>query len=254
MAKKKQEEARPALNAWMVSAIIFAALLFLSLVWNGVLTVMILQGGVATAGTGAAAPSPAPTAPQPDAPGQAPGPEGTAEVSIDDRPFKGDVNAPVTVIEFSDFECGFCQRFYQDTLPDIQANHIDTGDVLFVYRHFQLFGDRSLPPMVASECAFQIGGNDAFWPVHDAIFETPSPRSNDQLRGFAEAAGLDMAAWDSCFANGQGSSEVLAIIDQDVSEGRAAGVSGTPTVFVQGNRIVGAQPYSVFQQAIEAEI
>ena len=252
MAKKKKQEERPALNAWMVTTIIFAALLFLSLVWNGVLTVMILQGGVAPADTGTTAPSPAPTAPGNG--GAAPGQGDTAEVSIEGRPMKGDANAPVTIVEFGDFECGFCQRFYQDTLPDIQSNHIDTGEVLFVWRHFQLFGDRSIPPMVAAECAFQIGGNDAFWTVHDSIFDTPSPRSNDQLRGFAQGAGIDMAEWDACFNNGQGTQEILDIIQQDVADARAAGVSGTPTNIVNGNVIVGAQPYSVFQQAIQAEI
>lgn len=250
MAKKKTtKQSRPAMNAWMVSTILFAALLFLSLVLHGVTIMMILQGGVALGDTTQTAPSPAPTAP-----GAQPGQGETAEVSIEGRPMKGDVNAPVTLVEFSDFECSFCQRLYRDTLPQIESNYVDTGDVLFVYRHFQLFGDRSIPAMVAAECAFQIGGNEAFWPVHDAIFEAPSPRSNDQFRGFVEATGIDMAAWDTCFNNAQGTAEVRAIIQNDVDDGRAAGVSGTPTLFVNGNRIVGAQPFSAFQAAIEAEI
>ena len=249
MTTKKQASQQP--SVWMWSTIVLAVLLFLSLVATIMLTMVVFAGGLATGGTGTvAAPTPPPTAP---APGAAPTGE-PVEVSIEGRPMKGDANAPVTIVEFSDFECGFCQRLYQDTLPQVQSNFIDTGDARFVYRHFQLFGDRSLPAMVASECAFQIGGNDGFWPVHDAIFDTPSPRSNDQFRGFAQNAGLDMAAWDACFANGQGSAEVRAIIEADVAEGRAAGVSGTPTVFVNGNRIVGAQPFSVFQAAIQAEI
>lgn len=249
MTTKKTKESS-SLNAWMVSTIIFAALLFLSLVWNGVLTVMIMQGGIAAVPGAAPVPTPSPT----PNPGAAPAPGQPVEVGIEGRPVKGDANAPVTIVEFSDFECSFCQRFYRDTIPSIESTYVDSGDAKFVYRHFQLFGDRSLPPMVAAECAFQVGGNEAFWPVHDAIFENPQARSADALRGFAEDAGVDLSAWDSCFANGQGSAEVRAIIETDVAEGRTAGVSGTPTLFVNGNRIVGAQPFSVFQAAIDAEI
>lgn len=229
-------------NPWIAWTIVLAVLLVISMMINTATIVLLMT----QEGSSAAAPSQAPSA----APQAAPEPE-FVDVSEDDDPVLGDPNAPITIIEFSDFECPFCARFYSDAYTQIKENYVDSGDVRIVYRDFPLgFHQRAIPAAIAAECAQEISGDEAFFDFHDRIFENQNDLSDANLRSHAVAIGLDVAAWDECFADADGS--MAAEVDADFQDGQAAGVSGTPTVFINGKKIVGAQPYSVFEAEIEA--
>lgn len=191
------------------------------------------DGGVAKA-----APAPTPT------PGQAI----NMEALIDDDAFKGDPDAPITIVEFSDFQCPFCSRFYENTLPELKKEYIDTGKVKIVYRDFPLsFHPEAQGGAEAAECANDQG---KFWEMHDKIFENQAIMGTSSYKAWAEELGLDTEQFNSCLDNGDKTAEVRA----DFAAGQAAGVSGTPTFFINGQKIVGAQPFSVFKQAIDAEL
>src|SRR3989338_9271798 len=167
------------------------------------------------------------------------------EVSEDDDDFIGDKNAPITMIEFSDFQCPYCERFFVDTMPSIVENYVNTGKVKLIYRDYPLdFHAGALPAAEAAECA---GEQDAFFVMHDRIFQAQSVWSalTDPLPSFKQYAadlGLNTARFDTRLDEHQMQDEVNA----DVQDGIAAGVFGTPTFFLNGQKIVGAQPYAVF--------
>jgi protein-disulfide isomerase len=170
------------------------------------------------------------------------------DVKEGDSPSIGDKNAPVTIIEFSDFECPFCERFYTQSYKQIKANYVDTGKVRIVFKHFPLpFHANAQKAAEASECAREQG---KFWEMHDKLFENQNAISISSLKGYAADLGLDTSKFNSCLDSGKYASRV----QKDASDGSAAGVSGTPSFFINGKSVVGAQPYSVFQQAIEAEL
>ncbi len=202
----------------------------------------------------------APTAVQPAAPDSiaavpaAPTPS-YPPPTVDDDPVLGDPDAPVTLIEFSDFQCPFCRRFYETTLPQIKENYVATGKVKLVFRDFPLpFHPMAIPAAQSANCA---GEQNKYWEMHDQIFDqqagesgTVSFTEEDLITWAAGVADLDQAAWQTCFESDKYTTE----INNDLADGSAAGVSGTPTVFVNGTPIVGAQPYAAFVQAIEAEL
>lgn len=245
MAKKKDEKATS--NPWVVASIVLGVLLFVSLMGNAVFGTLLF---VSTSGDSQAAPSPSPSAgdQQPSA-----APSGPVEVSADDDPVMGDADAPVTLIEFSDYECPFCGRFFSDTLPQIKSEYIDTGKAKLVYRDFPLsFHPRAMPAAIAAECVDELADDETYFEYHDLVFENQDSLSDSDLRGYAQSVGVDLGAWDSCFADEDGSME--AEVKQDLKDGQAAGVSGTPTVFVNGKKIVGAQPFSAFKSEIDAAL
>ena len=170
------------------------------------------------------------------------------EVSIDDDAIKGDKNAPVTIVEFSDYECPFCVRFYSQTLNQIDEQYIKTGKVRLVYRDYPLSIHANAPKAgEAAECA---GEQDKYYEMHDLLFENGVSGGVDSYKTFAGQIGLDQAKFDECLDSGAMASEV----QKDFADGSAYGVQGTPAFFVNGKLISGAQPFPVFQQAIEAEL
>ncbi len=167
------------------------------------------------------------------------------KVLEDDDPAKGDKNAPVTIVEFSDFECPFCGRFFQQTLPQINENYIKTGKVKLVYRDFPLsFHQNAQKAAEAAECADEQG---RFWEMHDKLFIDGVQGGVASFKQFASALGLNTAKFNECLDSGKMASEV----QKDMAEGAQYGVTGTPGFFVNGQLISGAQPYQVFAQAIE---
>lgn len=172
----------------------------------------------------------------------------TADVSADDDAVLGDPNAPVTIIEFSDYQCPFCQRFWSESLPLIKKNYIETGKAKLVYRDFPLgFHQYAQKAAEAAECA---GDQGKYWEMHDTLFANINSLTINDLKGYAADLGLNTADFNKCLDTGKYTSEVQA----DLADGSAAGVSGTPSFFINGVQIVGAQPYSAFQQAIEAAL
>ncbi len=196
-------------------------------------------------------------APQP-AQASAPSKPQLIRVSLDDDPVKGDPDAPVTIIEFSDFQCPFCARFFQQTLPLIEKNYIETGKVKLVYRDLPLASihPNAIPSHIAAECADDQG---KFWEYHDILFENQSQWNRlglDDLRNiflqYADDLELDAVSYDSCLD----SSDIVNEINDDLVDARALGATGTPTFFIGTEKdgfvkISGAQPYSSFQSSIE---
>ncbi len=180
---------------------------------------------------------------------QVPGNVVKAEVSADDDAVLGDKNAPVEIIEFSDYQCPFCARFWSDTLPSIKSEYIDAGKVKLVYRDFPLesIHPMALPAAVAAECVREKGGDSAYFEYHDKIFANQQALNSANLKAWAKELGHNI---DSCLDSNKFANEVR----KDTSDGSASGVQGTPAFFINGQLVSGAQPFSVFQQIIEAEL
>ncbi len=173
-------------------------------------------------------------------------PEQPSEVKVSEGSHvKGSADAPVTIVEFSDFQCPYCGRFYTQTLPQIEENYIKTGKVKFAYRHFPLsFHQYAQKSAEASECADEQG---KFWEYHNKVYENQQTLSLESLKQFAKDLSLDTGKFDECLDSGKMESKVK----KDFAEGQAAGVQGTPAFFINGVSLVGAQPYSAFEQVIE---
>ena len=198
--------------------------------------------GVANEAAGAA-PSPA-AAPTPSAPAVV----ANVEELPDDDSVKGDADAPVTIVEFSDYECPFCGKFYTQTYPQLVQKYIDTGKVKLVFRDFPLsFHPNAQKAAEAAECA---GEQGKYYEMHDKIFDNQQALSVTGYKQWASEIGLDTAKFNSCLDSGQMASEV----QKDFQDGQAAGVRGTPAFLVNGKLISGAQPFQVFEQVIEAEL
>ena len=170
------------------------------------------------------------------------------DVSIDDDAILGDKNAPITIIESSDFECPFCERFYSQTLPLIKKNYIDTGKAKLVYRDFPLsFHPNAQKAAEAAECA---GEQGKYYEMHDLLFEKGVSGGINAFKQYAKDLGLNITKFNECLNSGKYADEV----QKDFQDGQSYGVSGTPTFFINGIKVVGAQPYSVFEQIIEQEL
>lgn len=174
-------------------------------------------------------------------------------VSEDDDAFLGDPDAPVVIVEFSDFQCPYCASFKDETLPLLIENYIDNGLVKLVYRDFPIPKHANATvAAVAAECVGEAGGNEAYFAMHDKIFDTMeewyySETVGEYFIGYATEMGYDIA---TCLED----PEMLAEVEADYVAGRSYGVGGTPTFFINGKKLVGAYPYDVFVQLIEAEL
>lgn len=161
---------------------------------------------------------------------------------------KGDPNAPVTIIEFSDFECPYCEQFYSQTLPQIQEQYIDTGKVKFVYRDLPLsFHPNAQKAAEAAECA---GEQGKYFDMHDILFENQQALSTANYKQWAGDLGLDQASFDTCLDSGQMAAEVQA----DMAVAAQYGISGTPGFVVNGIVLAGALPFQNFKEVIDAEL
>ncbi len=196
-----------------------------------------------------------------------------------DDPFKGDKDAKVTIVEFSDFQCPFCERFFTQTLSSIEENYVDTGKVKFVFKDFPLgFHQNAQKAAEATECADEQG---KFWEMHDKIFENQQSLGVDNYKQWAKDLGLDTDNFDKCLDDGITASE----ISDDMSDGQKTGISGTPGFLIitdkknadvdllkemsdgrslvygestDGKKVVfrisGAHPFERFKAVIDAEL
>ncbi len=198
----------------------------------------VMSGGAVAVGDAPSAPPSAPSEPR----------VADFKVLEDDDPVKGDKNAPVTIVEFSDYECPFCARFYSQTLPQIEEKYIKTGKVKLIYRDFPLsFHQLAQKAGEAAECA---GEQGKYFEMHDKLFENGVTGGVAGYKQFAAQMGLDQAKFDTCLDTGAQAAEVK----KDMADGAQYGVTGTPGFFVNGRLISGAQPFPVFEQAIEAAL
>jgi protein-disulfide isomerase len=169
------------------------------------------------------------------------------DIPADDDPVRGSQNAPITIIEFSDYECPFCRRWHQEVLPQIQAKYGD--QVRHVYRDFPLYSihPNAGPAAEAANCA---GEQDAYWDFSDLLFSGAQPLERSGYEAFAQELELDLAAFTQCLDDGRHKAEV----DADFAYASELGVRSTPTFFINGLAVVGAQPFEVFEQIIDMEL
>jgi protein-disulfide isomerase len=169
--------------------------------------------------------------------------------SMGTEPMIGSSSAPVWIVEFSDFQCGYCRKFWQDTLPKLKDAHISKGVVRFTYRHFAVLGKPSEQAALAAECA---AAQKKFWPYHDKLFSNlGSALFNDaNLKRFAREVGLNGDQFNSCLAAGAHREK----IERETATAMYLGGRGTPLFFINQRILPGAQPYIVFQKVIEDEL
>jgi len=175
-------------------------------------------------------------------------PTGPVDVSVDDDPAKGDENAPVTIIEFTDYQCPFCKKFATETLPQIMKNYVDTGKVRYVLRDFPLGNHPDAGPAAnAAECVRAQGGDDMYFDYHDTLFVNQNALGVDKLKEYAAGLNIDQGQLASCIDNNEYVDEIKA----DFDAGGSYGVRGTPAFYINGNLVAGAQPYENFVRIID---
>jgi len=182
-------------------------------------------------------------------------------VSIDDDPIKGSNDAPITIVEFSDFQCPFCSRFHIQTFPLILKEYVDTGKVKFVYRDFPIQSSHpnAMPAAAASECAHE---QNNYWEYHNALFERQTIWNNLEIsdsintfKKFAIELGLNEDQFNSCLDSGK----YIEEINKDLKDGTNYGITGTPG-FLIGNekngfvKLTGAQPFEAFKKIIDSQL
>lgn len=171
---------------------------------------------------------------------------------------RGNPNAPIMIIEYSDYDCPFCKNFHE-TMNQVMTNYGSDGKVAWVYRHFPLEQLHPSAPLIAqaSECVAELGGNDPFWKFTDLIFGergTNEPTNTSRLTEFAVTSGVGGNAFDACMEDGRSK----AAVEEDFADGINAGAKGTPYTLVlvggQQGVINGAQPYAYVSKVLDTLI
>jgi protein-disulfide isomerase len=165
--------------------------------------------------------------------------------SLEKGPALGSPSAPVTIVEFSDFRCSFCKKFWADTLPKLKTAYLEQGTAQFVFRHFAILGKQSEQAALASECAAEQG---KFWQYHDKLFANQAALgfTESKLKGYAGELRLQQAKFNGCLMTGKYNSKV----EQETVTAAYLGGRGTPMFLVNDWLLVGAQPFETFQKVI----
>lgn len=186
-------------------------------------------------------------------PSTIPTPAGPVNVSVGNFPVLGNANAKVTVIEFADFRCPFCEEWFQNVEPNLMNDYVNTGKVKFAWRNYAFLGPASTLAANAGECANEQG---QFWAFHDYMYKHQPDETDTSMYTVANLSqiagnlGMDQSQFQSCLSANKYNSDVT----KDINDGQAAGVSGTPTTFINGVAIVGAVPYSQIKAAIDNDL
>lgn len=168
-------------------------------------------------------------------------------VTIGTNPIKGVASAPVLIVEFSDFQCPFTKRFYQQTFPQIEKEYISTGKVKFAYRDFTLnFHQFAKPAAILARCA---GKQGKYWQMFDKLLMGDS-LNNEILKKYTRELNLNLNLSEKC----QNMPEINEAVDRDTQDADKLGVEGTPSFFINGRFVSGAQPYELFKKIIEEEL
>jgi protein-disulfide isomerase len=179
-------------------------------------------------------------------------------VSIGESPVKGDPKAPVTIIEYSDYQCPFCARNYRDVMPILQEEYIDTGKVKFVMREYPLatIHGNAQNAAMAALCA---GDQGKYWDMHNVMFENQNQLDVDSLKGFAGTLGLDTSAFNECLD----SKAKNKVVQADMASAAKLGMRGTPGFFIGRTDpddpdkvkltvyLKGAQPINKFREPVD---
>ncbi len=169
----------------------------------------------------------------------------------------GSKDAAITMIEFGDYQCFYCNKFYHTTETEIVKNYVDTGKVKMIFKDFTIIGQDSVIAANAAHCAQEQG---KFWEYHDALYdnwagENTGWASSKNLLGFAKQAGLNEEQFNECMTK----TKYANIVQGSVSNARDLGLSGTPDFFIIGpdnsiTKVVGAQPYDVFDEIFKSKL
>ena len=172
-------------------------------------------------------------------------------------PILGSADATITLIEFGDYQCFYCNRFFHATEPDIMKNYIETGKVKMIFKDFTIIGQDSINAAHAAHCAQKVG---KFWEFHDILYnnwagENTGWASPKNITGFAKQIGLDEEGFKSCMSEAR----YLSVIKGSYSDGQTLGVTGTPGFFIIGpdnsvTKLSGAQQYEVFEEIFKSKL
>ena len=168
-------------------------------------------------------------------------------IDIEGRPYLGPTDAPVTIVEFTDYECPFCRRHFQDTMPQLLREY--EGSIKYVILNFPIsrIHPYAQKAAEAAECAYD---QNKFWEYHDVLFQNQRGLDSKSLKIHAEDVGLDTDVFGNCLDSGAKAQLVL----DNLQDGEGYGVSATPTFFINGQRLIGARPFSSFQVLIDAAL
>ena len=172
-------------------------------------------------------------------------------------PILGDPNAPITLVEFGDYQCHFCNVHFHNTEHDLLVNYIQTGKVKMIFKDFTIIGPDSINAAHGAHCA---NDQNKFWEYHDILYNNWTGENNgwaasNNLLKFAQEVDLDVDQWSECMINAKYSQ----IITDSSNDARDLGITGTPAFFVIGpdnaiTKISGAQPYENFEQIFNSEL
>lgn len=216
---------------------------------GGVVLVMLLAAGVAYFALGAASPAGSGSASS-DTGSSAASQASTADsASALGPPTLGDEDAPVTMVEYSDFQCPYCGQFAREVAPELVKEYVRDGTLKMEWRDFPYLGQESVNAALAAREAQEQG---KFWEYHDVLYENQDSVnsgafSDENLKSLAEEAGVDPQKLEESLA----SSEHEPAVARDFEKGQQMGITGTPTFFINGQTIVGAQPKEEFERVIE---
>jgi len=199
-----------------------------------------------------------PAAPSAPAQAQAPAPQAVTVVSIDGGAVKGEQNAKLTLVEFTDYQCPFCSRHYRETMPKIVDEYVKTGKVRYVLREFPLESIHR-QAVKAAEAANCSGEQGKYWEMHNLLFSNQKAMTIKDFVDHAQGLGLDNAKFLKCVDSGK----YTAKVRKDIGDAQKYGATGTPTFFLGHTdpkstdvktvkKLVGAQPYGAFKDAIDS--
>lgn len=169
---------------------------------------------------------------------------------------KGRADAPLVILEFSDFECPFCGRFSRGVYNQIQREYVDTGKVRYVFRHLPIerMHPKAMKAAEAAQCALAQG---RFWEMHDRLFANQKALAPPNLIAYAQVLGLNLTTFEQCLGG-----RATVRVKQDLAEGLRAGITGTPAFFIgtvtkQGKlkvlqKLIGAKPYATFKATLDS--
>jgi protein-disulfide isomerase len=164
----------------------------------------------------------------------------------------GEANAPVTVVEYADYQCPYCKVFAQGAQQQLIQNYVDTGQVRFVFQNFTFIGQESFSAAEAAQCAADQG---QFWAYHDLLFEKQGAENSGvftvaNLKQYAVDLGLDSAEFDPCLD----SNRYLSLVQQQTAEAQRLGLTSTPSVLVDGKLVRNGSQYDVLQAAVDTAL
>jgi protein-disulfide isomerase len=164
-------------------------------------------------------------------------------------PAKGAAAAPIVMVDFSDFQCGYCRKYQKETIPKLDQHYVQSGKVRYVFRHLAILGEASVQAAQASACAFDQG---KFWEYHDALFNSSGPLAFTVARLKQQAANLklDANAFQVCFDT----RKFAKVVETETLLGRALGATGTPAFLIKGQFIMGAYPFEAFQRFLDEQL